>query len=577
MRKILRVNMSDLTLSWEDLPEKYRFLGGRALTSSIVCDEVPPTCHPLGPSNKLVIAPGILSGTSAPSSGRISCGGKSPLTGTIKESNAGGLPAQKLGRLGIAAIIVEGKPKDAVFRVLKVNKDGAELIPVPELVGKGMYETNRLLWERFGKVGILGIGPAGEMLLTNAGISCNDPENGPGRYAGRGGLGALMGSKQLKAIVVDDTGAPGVNIANKELFDIGRKKMVKALTSHAVTSQALPTYGTAVLINIMNEAGGLPTRNFSSGRFEGARQISGEAIAELTASRGGAGKMGHPCHPGCIIKCSNVVPYEDGSYHVAPLEYESDWALGANCGIDNLDAIAELNRICNDVGLDTIEAGCTLAVAMEAGLAKFGDHEAAIELLKEVGKGTALGRVLGCGCASVARTYGVTRCPTVKGQAMPAYEPRAVKGIGFTYATSTMGADHTAGYTIAPEILGVSGKADPFELNKAELARNFQAATTFIDSTGYCLFVSFAILDIPEGFEGMVESVNGVTGSDWTRDDVFELGKQWLKMERKFNLAAGFGPVHDRVPEFMKYEKLPPHNTTWDVPDEMLDAVHDYE
>lgn len=577
MQKIIRVNMTDGSIRFEEVPEKYRLLGGRALTSSIVCDEVAPDCHPLGPGNKVVFAPGIVTGTTAPSSGRLSVGGKSPLTGGIKEANAGGIPAQKLARLGIKAIIVEGQARDNRFYLLKVDDNGAELLPADDIAGKGMYEVNAILWQKYGQgTGIIGIGPAGEMRMANAGISCNDPDNGPGRYAGRGGLGAVMGSKGLKAIVVKtEKGSSEVPVANKELFDQGRKKLTKALTTHAVTSQSLPTYGTAVLINIMNEAGGLPTRNFSSGRFEGAARISGEAINETTGRRGGA--MGHPCHPGCVIKCSNVWVRPDGSYHVAPIEYESDWALGANCGIDNLDDIAELNRICNDVGLDTIEAGCTLAVAMEAGLAEFGDGKRAIELLNEVGKGTPLGRILGNGTAFTAKAFGITRCPTVKGQAMPAYEPRAVKGIGVTYATSTMGADHTSGYTIAPEILSVGGKVDPMAVEKAELARAFQATTMFIDTTGFCLFIAFAILDIAEGFEGMVETVNGVLGTSWTTADVARLGQEWLARERRFNEAAGFSRVDDRIPEFMTREPLPPHNTVWDVPDRVLDLVHDYQ
>lgn len=576
MSKLLRVDMAGLTCKFEDVPERYRLLGGRALTSTMVAEEVPPLCHPLGPKNKVVFAPGLVSGTEAPSSGRLSVGGKSPLTGTIKEANAGGLAAQKIARLGIKAIVLEGQPRDGKFRILTVDKSGASFLAADDLVGKGMYEVDRILWERFGQgVAVVGIGPAGEMRLANAGVSVNDPENGPGRYAGRGGLGAVMGSKGLKAIVIDDRGGPGVQVANKRAFRAETKKLTNSLLSHPVTSQALPTYGTAVLINIMNEAGGLPTRNFSVGRFEGAAKVSGEMINELaTKVRKGEGKVAHPCHPGCVIKCSNVFPKPDGSYHVACLEYESDWALGPNCGIDNLDDIAELNRICNDVGLDTIEAGATIGVAMEGGLLKFGDGPGAIELLKEVGRGTPLGRIIGNGAAFTGRAFGVTRVPVVKGQAMPAYDPRAVKGIGVTYATSTMGADHTSGYTIAPEILGVGGKADPFTVNKAELSRNFQATTAYIDSSGYCLFIAFAILDDPKGFEGMYRSVNAMYGVDMTPEDVANYGKRVIKTERTFNEAAGFTSAHDRLPEFMKSEPLPPHNTVFDVPDEELDQVY---
>jgi len=248
----------------------------------------------------------------------------------------------------------------------------------------------------------------------------------------------------------------------------------------------------------------------------------------------------------------------------------------ANCGIDDLDVIGELNHLCNDYGLDTIEAGGTIAVAMEAGLAEFGDGKRAIELMHEIGEGTPLGHILGNGAAVTGKAFGVVRVPHVKGQNMPAYEPRAVKGIGITYAISTMGADHTSGYTIAPEILACGGDVDQFDVDKAELARNFQYATAFIDATGHCLFIAFAILDIAEGFEGVVDECNGMLGTNWTMDDVGRIGGEVLKMERAFNEAAGFTKLDDRMPEFMKYEKLPPHNTVWDVPDEVLDSVYDF-
>jgi len=570
--------MTELTAEVQEVPDKYRFKDGRWLTSSIICDEVDPLAHPLGINNKVVFATGVVTGTSAPSSGRISVGGKSPLTGGIKEANAGTPFSQKLARLGVKAIIVEGQPKEkGRFWLLKLDKDNVELQPADEWVGKGLYEVFPAIFEKYGRnVGVAGIGVAGEMLMANAGVCFNDIDNRPSRYAGRGGLGAVLGSKGLKFIIIDDTGTPEVEIADEELFKKGCGKLLDALRSHDITKPggALNTYGTAVLVNIMNEAGGYPTRNFREGRFEGAAATSGEAIHDICKTRGGAGMTGHLCHPGCEIKCSNVYPKPDGTEHVSCVEYESDWALGANCGIDDLDVIAELVRLCNDYGLDTIEAGGTIAVAMEAGLAKFGDGARAIEMMHEIGKGTPLGRVLGCGAATTGKVFGVVRVPGVKGQNMPAYEPRAVKGIGVTYATSTMGADHTAGYTIAPEILGVGGEVDPFDVEKAELTRNFLNATAFIDTTGYCLFIAFAILDIAEGFEGVVESCNGVLGSDWTMDDVGRIGGEIIKMERAFNTAAGFNEADDRLPEFMKYEKLPPHNVVFDVPDEELDKVH---
>jgi len=577
MAKILRVNMTDLTAKYEDPPEKYALWGGRGFTTAVTYHEVLPTCHPLGPLNKLVIAPGWVSGTAAPTSGRTSFGGKSPLTGTIKESNAGGLASQKIARLGLKGIIVEGLPKEpGKWWTLKITKDGATFLPADDIAGKGMYEVCKILAERHGKVAIIGIGPAGEMKLTNAGICVNDTENTAGRYAGRGGLGAVMGSKGLKAIVIDDTGGPGVPIANKELFDQGRKKMADSSREHAITKKdgALNSYGTAVLVNILNEAGGFPTRNFSSGRFELAAQISGEAINAGVKERGGEGRVGHPCHPGCIIQCSNIWPKPDGSFHVSVQEYESVWSLGADCGIGNLDDTGELIWLCNDIGLDTIEAGNTIAIAMEGGLLKFGDAEGAKKLLAEVRTGSPLGRIIGNGGVFTARALGVTRVPAVKGQCMPAYEPRVVKGIGITYATSTMGADHTSGYTIAPEILAVGGKVDPFAVSKADLSQAFQATTAFIDASGYCLFNAFHILDIPSGMEGMVESVAGALGTDWKVEHIAKVGMEILKMERAFNEAAGFTKADDRLPDFMTYEKLPPHNTVFDVPNEELDKVY---
>jgi len=578
MAKILRVNMTDRSVKYEDVPEKYRFMGGRWLTSSIIADEVDPTCHPLGPNNKLVFAPGIVTGTNAPSSGRVSVGGKSPLTGGIKESNAGTNWPQFLAKLGIKAIVVEGHPADAGWWGLHITKDGAELFPADEYAGRGLYEVFPLLFERFGKkVSIAACGVAGEMRMAMAGVCFNDIENRPSRYSGRGGLGAVMGAKHLKFIVVDPQGAPGVEIADKDLFERGRKKLIEALRTHDITKPkgTLNTYGTAALVNVLNEAGAYPTRNFREGRFEGAATTSGEAIFEGNKQRLGKELYNHGCHPGCIIQCSNTWHKPDGTEHVSCVEYESTWALGANCGIDNLDDIAELIWLCNDIGIDTIETGGTIAVAMDAGLLEFGDGKGAIRLLREeVGKGTPLGRILGNGAAFTGRAFGWTRVPAVKGQNMPAYEPRAVKGIGITYATTPMGADHTAGYTIAPEILGVSGKVDQFATDKAELSRDFQHSTAFIDSSGHCLFIAFAILDIPSGFEGFVEECAGVVGADWTGDDVMRIGKEILDKEVAFNRAAGFTSAHDRVPEFMKYEKLPPHNVVWDVPDEVLDAVH---
>jgi len=573
-KKILRVDMTDLKASFEDLPADYAALGGRGMTSVIVSNEVPPTCDALGIHNKLVFAPGIVTGTSAPTSGRISVGGKSPLTGGIKEANAGSNFAQMLGRMQIGAIIVEGKHEGDDYYLLKVTKDGAEFMDANKWSGKGLYGVYKDLFKEFGdKMGICGVGIGAELLGAMSGVCFNDPEGLPSRYAGRGGLGAVMASKGLKFIVVDETGAPGVEIKDEEVFKKGTAKLRKALGDHDVTKPGggLNSYGTSVLVNIMNEAGGLPQRNFSSGQDDNAEKISGEAKAEAIKKRGG--KRPHFCSPGCVIQCSEVWTKPDGTDPVGVLEYENVWALGANCGIYDLDAIGELNRACNDLGIDTIEAGCTLAVAMEGGLCNFGDGEGALKLLEEIRKKTPTGKILVNGTEITGKVLGVTRIPTVKGQSFPAYDPRAVKGIGVTYATTPMGADHTAGYAIAPEIMGVGGQLDPKDPKKAEISRNLQLATAALDATGYCLFVAFAILDIPEGLEGIVESLNGVLGASLTVDDVPKIGQQIIDTEIAFNRAAGFTAVHDRLPEFIMEEKLPPSNEVFNVTDEELDSV----
>ncbi|WP_322791355.1 aldehyde ferredoxin oxidoreductase family protein [Bellilinea sp.] len=579
---LVRVNMTDRTYQVTEVPEKYKYLAGRALTSNIVADEVPPLAHPLGPNNKLVFSAGFVTGTSAPTAARISVGGKSPLTGGIKEANAGSSWGADLANMRIRGLIIEGQPKEKDrFWGLHITWDGK---PKVEFFDATPYTKQPLslvyppIYEKFGeRVSICSVGAAAEYAYSNSGVCFNDQSKRPSRYAGRGGLGAVMASKGVKFIVLDRQGAPGVEIADKALFEEGRKKMIDALRTHAITKPkgGLNSYGTAILINIMNEAGGLPTKNFSSGRFEEAPKIAGEAIFETNKDRKGKEIFNHACSPGCIIQCSNTVYAEDGSEITSCLEYESAWSLGANCGISNLDDLAMLNHLCNEYGLDTIETGTTLGVAMEAGVIPFGDSKAAINLVHEMGKGTPLGRILGAGTETTGRVYGITRVPTVKGQSIPAYEPRAVKGIGITYATSTMGADHTAGYTIAPEILGVMGKVDPLTPEgKAALSRAFQATTAFIDSSGHCLFIAFAILDIASGYQGMIEEINGVLGTNWTADDVLKFGAEVLKVERKFNEAAGISKAADRLPEFMTREPLPPHNTVFDVPEEALDSVY---
>jgi aldehyde:ferredoxin oxidoreductase len=590
-KQILRIDMGTLTTRFEKTRDEWAHQGGRGLTSRIVNAEVPGRCDATGKLNKLVVAPGMITGTTAPSSGRLSVGGKSPLTGGIKEANAGGRSPQKIARAGIKAIIVENMPSDtdAWYNVILKHND-AQIVQANEYHKMGAYALIKDLYNKYpNKPGIIGSGPAGQMRLKGAGIFGNNVENtDPGRYAGRGGLGAVLGSKQVIAIVTDDTDGSICQPIDKEKFRVGSDALKKCLTEHPITGKnpdgsngALKDYGTGVLMNVMNEAGGLPSKNWTMGHWEGAKNISGEAVHELidlaVAKYGDAtsAQYAHACNPGCVMKCSNVVPREDGSMHVSPLEYESACLLGSNLMIENLEHIAELNRLCNDLGLDSIETGNALGVAMEAGVIPWGDGKAAIAALKEVQEGTPLGRVLGSGALTTGNVFGVTRVAHVKGQSMPAYDPRPVRGIGVIYATGTMGADNTQGYTIKSEIFTVKDQIDdPRGVNKADLARTFLEATAYIDSAGYCIFTALAILDVDEGFVGLVDTTAAMFNTDWTINDVARLGRETLEQELAFNRAAGMTNLDDRLPEFMKTEPLPPHNVTFDVTDEELDRVH---
>lgn len=578
MDKILRINMSDKKgpAFKEETNEKYPGMGGRALTTAIISDEVHPMAHPLGKENKLVIAPGLLSGSAAAMSGRLSIGCKSPLTGGIKEANSGGQAAQVLARLGYAAIVLEGMaPEGELYQIL-INKDGVKIEKTPQYKMLPNYDLIEKVKAVHGdKVACISVGPAGEMKLSAASIAMTDMEFRPTRHAGRGGVGAVMGSKGVKLIILDDAGLKNREPADPEKFREANRKFVEGLRTHPVTGSALPAYGTNVLVNIINEAGGFPTNNFKDGRFAGVSAISGETIADIETKRGGNPTQG--CHRGCVIRCSGTYNDKNGKFLSKQPEYETVWSHGANCGIDDPDVIAMLDFLDDNYGVDTIDMGAAVAVAMEAGLLKFGDGEGAINLIKEVGKGTPLGRIIGSGAAVTAKVFGVERAPVVKGQAMPAYDPRAIQGIGVTYATSTQGADHTAGYCITANILKVGGFVDPLKADgQVELSRDLQIATAAIDSTGMCLFIAFAILDQPETFQALVDMLNAFYGLSMTGDDVAALGKKILTMERNFNKNAGFTALDDRLPRYFYTEKLPPHNALFTVTDAELDSVFNW-
>lgn len=578
MEKILRINMGPgrAPVSNEEALGSYSGLGGRAMTSGVISSEVPPLCHPLSAENKLVIAPGMLSGSAAVMSGRLSIGCKSPLTGGIKEANSGGQPAQVLAKLGYAAIVIEGQPEDDTLYKIFINSEGVKIEPDNSLKMLGNYDLVEKMKKEFGeKITCISIGPVGEMKLPAASIACTDMELRPTRHAARGGVGAVMGAKGVKVIVLEGSNTKSRAPKNPDAFKAANKNFTAGLKEHPVTGEGLPSYGTNVLTNVVNEAGAYPTHNFKKGMFDGASKISGEAEAQLEKDRGG--NPTHGCHKGCVIQCSGIYMDKNRNYLTKQPEYETVWAHGGNCGIDDMDAIAMLDRLDDDFGIDTIEMGATIGVAMEAGLAEFGDAEAAIHLVKEVGKGTPLGRILGSGAAVTGKVFGVERVPVVKGQAMPAYDPRACQGIGVTYATSTMGADHTAGYSVTANILKVGGEVDALKPEgQVELSRNLQVATAAIDSTGMCLFIAFAILDQPHTFQALIDLINGFNGTDITAVDVTALGQSVLQKEREFNIQAGFTPMHDRLPDYFKKEEFPPHNVKFGVSDEELDSLYKF-
>ncbi|WP_028309237.1 aldehyde ferredoxin oxidoreductase family protein [Desulfitibacter alkalitolerans] len=567
MDKILRVNMTNQKVSLEDVLEKYQKLGGRALTSQIVCDEVPASCDPLGSENKVIIAPGLLGGTNVPLSGRISIGAKSPLTGTIKESNAGGVTGHKLAKIGLKAIIVEGQAQKGLY-ILVIDGQKGILVSADELASLGNYELVNKLREKYGSSsGYITVGPAGELGLRTACIANTDPDCRPSRVNGRGGLGAVMGTKGLKAIVILNSDLNFISYYDKEKFFEESKQVVQFIKEHPSIS-VYRDYGTAALVNITNNMGCLPTRNFSNGQFEGADNISGETMFELIKSRGGQGRTSHRCMPGCIVGCSNIYPDASGNELVAPLEYETIGLMGSNLGIDNLDTIAKLNYLCNDIGIDTIETGAAVGVAMEAGILPFGDGVKTIELVESIRDNTILGRLIGNGTLITGRVLGVKRIPTVKGQALAAYDPRGLKGLGVTYSTTPMGADHTAGSTLRAQV--DHRKPD----GQAQASRKSQRTMTLFDSLGMCMFT---MPSLGIHIQTLANLVNARYGLTLNESSLIQLSIDTITAERNFNSNAGFRNIDDRLPEFMYKEKLPSADTVFDVPDHELDWVHGSE
>jgi aldehyde:ferredoxin oxidoreductase len=564
---IWRVNLRTKRCSREQVPERWDRLGGRGLSAHILLDEVDPICDPLGPRNKLVFAPGLLVGHMLSSCDRISVGAKSPLTGGIKESNAGGRTGLQLTHLGIKALILEEQADEPGFWILHLDAEGARFEPADDLVGLGVYETGARLLDRYGdKVAAALIGPAGEMRMTAAGIQNVDKDRVPSRIAARGGLGAVMGSKGLKAIVIDGETGEKPPIADLKAFREAQKAYNKALLDHPQTT-IYAEYGTAGTVKICNGYGAIPTRNFSRGQFEGIETISGEYMRELLLERGGESDPSHACMAGCVIRCSNVYGGDDGEAIVSPIEFETIGLMGSNLEIDDLDTVARLNQEVNDLGLDSIEIGAALGVAAEGGQWAFGDGEAALRLVDEIRQGTPLGRVLGQGAAVTGRVLGVYRVPVVKGQAISAYDPRGIKGTGVTYATSPQGADHTSGLTLRAKVDHLDPDPQP------DVSRNAQINAAGYDTLGACLMAGFGFASDPATIPALLQARYG---GEWGQEPLRDLGRETLKLELAFNRRAGFTAAHDRVPEWMTREPLPPHNSLFDIPEEALDGLFDW-
>ncbi len=553
--KVLRVDLTRGQLRDEPLdPHLARtFIGGRGLATKMFCDEVSALVDPLHRDNKLILATGPLTGTAAACGGRFMAVTKGALTGAIASSNCGGNFGPELKYAGYDMIVCEGAAPEPV--VLVINDGKAELRPAGRLWGKTVPETEDDLHQQLGEgFKFASIGPAGEKLVRFACII-----NDKSRAAGRSGVGAVMGSKKLKAVAVRGTG--GITVADRAGFRAACLDSVGKLKAGAITGGGLPSYGTAILVNIINEHGILPTRNFQQGQFEGAEQISGETIAERILVRKRA------CFA-CPMACGRVTAIKEGPFkgHGEGPEYETIWALGAAVGVSDLAAATKANYICNELGMDTISAGSTVACAMElfeTGVLteklvgrslRFGDAEAVVEMMTRIGRRQGFGDVLAEGGARLAEKFGRPELfMGVKKQEFPAYDPRGVLGMGIQYATSNRGACHVRGYMIAPEILGAPLKMDPLVADgKAAMNIAFQDLTAALDSLGVCLFVTFSI-----GAPELVAQLKAATGFDYDVDEMLRAGERIWNLEKMFNLRAGFTKKDDTLPDRLLREPMP--------------------
>lgn len=539
----------------EGVPEEYKRLGGRSLTSTIIDREVPADADPLGDRNKLVFAPGLLAGINASSVHRLSLGSKSPLTAGIKESNSGGTFALKLAHLGIKALIIEGFPSFTDYKILKIRKNGVEFLDGQKYSHLKTVEAAETLRKDFGeKLSMAIIGPAGVHRLLTASVVVTDKDGVASRHLGRGGLGAVMGSKNIKAILIDDSDSEPLIVRDKNLLDEGIAQYTRALLKSPQTSNLYTNYGTAAMVEVTNALGGMPTRNFSQGRFEEADKVNGDALRDRIIER--RGDTSHACMPGCVIRSSNIYCDKEGKEVVRSFEYETIVLCGTNLGISDLDAIAEFNAAINNLGMDTIDTGGAIGVAMDAGIIRFGDIDGVRSLIKEIETDSPLGRLLGSGTAITGKVLGVKRIPAAKGQGFPGYDPRVIKGHGVTYATSPMGADHTAGMNIR------EGLTCSLKEGQVQSSIQVQKLAAIYDSLGVCLFAHMAVKD---NLDILTNMLAGLYGEPWDKESLYNLAVHTIKTEIGFNRRAGLGTASDNIPEIFLNEKLEPTGNVFDV------------
>jgi aldehyde:ferredoxin oxidoreductase len=554
MRTYYDIRLDDRTIATRELDGEAVVKAGRYLIAKTLLEMGAATVDPLSPENPLIFSAGPFAGTSFSNANRTSVGCRSPLTGGVKEANGGGTFSYGLGQLKVAGFTLHGASRDWV--VIHFKKDGTiDFDDATPYLGKGNFEANTMLFAKYGKkIATALCGPVGEYQGLIAGIAFTDKDGRPSRLAARGGVGAVMGRKKVKAIVVDLDRIPPMHEPKKVNASI--KDYAKMLQADGVVKNFYAAVGTMGMADVQNQMGGLPVRNFSAGRLADTTagetfKMGGDYIGQLNTSRGG--EQTHACMPGCVIQCSNVYHDAAGKEVVSPVEYETLGLLGSNCGLTEPDDLAQLNHVANDLGVDTIETGATLAVLMEAGLGAFGDAKFMADCLVEIRNGTEKGRLWAQGTARVGEHYKVRRVPVIKRQAISAYDPRVVEATGITMMATAQGADHTAGNL--PRLK--TREMDVASLVSQSLAAQTSAAAT--DSLGLCIFgrtVTETNLDF------IVNAINAAHGTSLTKEFFTELGQATLRLEHEFNRRAGFTEKDDELPAFFYQESLPPTNHT---------------